>query len=561
MKTAVRKSGVWASVGAGCVMVLSLMGCGGGDEDHPPPTTPDNFLLTGSTARAEGGVQSRTLWGVDPRRPDAVAFSMAIDATPYKTASLYHPDLAPNQYRYLGESKAYFVRDRQLFQVSLLKTQGQPRAQQLSSSRAVCDIGRMWPIEPASKDDVWIEVHEAGPDGDCQTSEDNSPAYVVTGMAPDRDAVRLPARYALLDDTLKTKPHMGQVTNFFAVDKSSASPQPVLAFDANMVALGPLQGDQDEPVLLAKDVQFFNTESGRHYYSTQGKIYPLWASPNAIRLDHESVYELKSPRSSIKAIPDWGMTFLDGMTLVEMWPDQEPRILGRLDESRGTEAELLGKTGNVFVFKQVAAKAQSSTGMQSFAFIWMRGRDEPAIPLTEPVEAELSVLATSGEGLVYTVRTATSLDVRLVDPEFFPSDDRLVAAGVGGAKVAFRPSGIRDDGPSPSAVLWCEAAAGANSSDCSNGVLKAMDVGGRTNETVTLGRFSHSKTYSHWNALSDSRPAFLQYDISNFSSFSQYVLLATSLGTIPGNGGGFDEEMFMFDVNDPAAFRLIQPGQ
>ncbi len=511
----------------------ALLGaCGGGsDEAAPAPSapapapslSPSDFLATGSISADTS--EGKTLLIIDPYQPDTVRLSVRLSASEnYLSDTAYHVDLASQTATFGGEAMVYYVKDHQLFQVGLRKSEATV-SRRISSLDTGCKVSAIHSQNSAG-DDAWVEVEDAGPDGDCTTTENNGKAYVRTNTATTTLPTRLPAGVTLANAIPNAD--RTRVGYYLAKDTRGAVPR-IALYDAELMPVGQVQGSEG---ITDISLEYSAEISDTVYAVADGSLRRLSWSNGGVQLS-PSIYTLKTGR--IQTVRDrQAFFFLDGHELLRVAGNGTPESMGTLDASLG-EASLYYQTPSSLLLVQSGTTLNSNSTLLSVP-------KSGGTWLTLATEPHLSVLGAKGEDVLFTSVRYTWDGERYVHTG---SIKRIGANGLGEMLITDKtgdyPKHVFPRTSSLSdwflgGVMWCERAAADR--DCRNGSLYQYDTS--TGTTIRLGQFSSSGTYPDWYPM--------RFTESYTPAHTNARFVFHNSGQLP-NSVGLEDQMY-----------VVQPG-
>lgn len=483
MNPSLRRASALRAV-ASLSITAALVGCGGdsNNDTTPRPTlSVGDYLVTGeSAANTTTGVN---LLIVDPDHPAAPRLSIALAArSDYTKVPVSSIDPVGRRSSYFGDSMAYYVKDHQLFQVSLRKADNTV-PQRISSLSTACKVADWHPLTYAGPDDVWVEVTEAGSDGDCDLDTDNQTVFVRTGTPAGTAATTLPAGIEVLE-SLPDESYAA-LSSFLVSDTREATPKLVLYTKA----LTPLIDVSGGAGLSSLEILSFTP--GAHltssvYVRTGMTLRRLTWSASGASLSSD-LYTFANPGSSYSG---WvsnasEVYFIDGLSILRL--DESGRVtpFATLDPANGDSAELSGLSSTHLILRQqAAAPANAST------LLALPKSGAAVVPLATGNQY-LGSLGMYGDDFLYLTYVSASNRYAIRRVKLDGSNDRTLTD-----QAAFLPMTVLnrtfsyDSGFSVDAVGWCEPAPG--DTDCRNGVVKSLDLSTQT--LTTLGAFSHASS-------------------------------------------------------------------
>lgn len=529
--TPIRRTGL---IALGFAAAL-LGACGGGSDEAAPappasapaPTpsiAPSDFLATGSISADSS--QGKTLLIIDPYQPDTVRLSVRLSATEnYLSDTAYHLDLASQTVTFGGEAMVYYVKDHQLFQVGLRKSDATV-SRRISSLDTGCKVSTILSQNSAG-DDAWVEVEDAGLDGDCMTTEDNGKAYVRTNTAVTTPPTRLPAGVTL-GDAIPNADKTG-IRYYLAKDTRGAAPL-VALYDPELRPVGQVQGSEG---ITDISLEYSEEISDTAYAVADGSLRRLNLSNGGVQLS-PSIYTLKTGR--IQTVTDrQTLFFIDGHELLRVVGNGTPELMGTLDASLG-EASLYYQTPSSLLLVQ-----SGTTTLDSNSTLLSVPKNGGTW-LTLATAPHLFVMGTKGEDVLFT-----SLRYALDGERYLRTGSikRIGANGLGELLITDKA----DDYPMHvfpgtssltdwflGGVMWCERAAADR--DCRNGSLYQYDTS--TGTTIRLGQFSSSGTYPNWYAM--------RFTESYAPAYTNARFVFHNSGQLP-NSVGLEDQMY-----------VVQPG-
>jgi hypothetical protein len=391
-------------------------------------------------------------------------------------------DATSRTYTYRGPTMVYFVRNGQLFQVSLRKV-NPTTAQRISSVAAACQVLDWHPLRYDGSDDAWVEISEAGPDGACDQATDNRILYVRTGDPATTAPISLPdgveMQEALLD------PVSGTLSGFIAVD-SRGTISKLVYYSASWSPQGDVAGSNFVSSLEFMDLRPGTALSSSAYVLVDGSdVWRLEWSNTSATLAAPIYYSFGTPDAYSFSDAN-AMYFVDGRTVLKITGAGAISSVGTVSSSPGDSVSLVGMTSGHLVLQ-----AYSYAGTSLHAQPKAGGL---AIPLATTAIRPM-VQGLHGDDIVYTADSGFTGRQVVRRVHASGTNDRLIASAAGfWPMVVYRATGSQAEGLGVSAVVWCEPAPAAI--DCRNGSLRSFDLGSEA--TTTLGTISTSSNPFSW---------------------------------------------------------------
>lgn len=465
-------------------LVLALTACGGGGGDSDsgstgtpppasPPTAPEEFLFS---AMGNSGT-SQELIIADPANPTPLRFSGLVS----NSLEVFNLTFDSNMRRItLGRpTMVVFVQGGALFQASLRKSQpfGVRRISSLSSA---CSVDDWHPISFSTGDDAWIELTEAGPDGDCSATADNRQAFVRTSMPTTEAPTMLPAGVRILEAL--PDPGTNALVGFIARDTRTAPARlslysPLLAHVADVAGgsgrsslefLAFRPGPQltssafvrSGNLLLQLDwsATAATLSGARHVFSTTPSDYTLHPS------DSDAVY------------------FADGHEIRRLGATGASSVLATLDVANGDMVWIEGLTSSHVVVQQASS---SQRFPQAFTVSKLGGTPARVGPATWSSQ----VVGIRNDDIVYQGAPTFSPTLTLRRVRADGTGDQYINAMYRGAVMpVFSTTMPYLSNGTLTAVMWCELPFSAV--HCATGEIRSYDV--QSGAITTLGGLTHT---------------------------------------------------------------------
>lgn len=469
---------------------IALTACGGdgGGGSNPPPTTPQSELLVAGISRSNSSGAGDTLLIVDADTPATPRLATPVDN--HLTASGVVFDATTGGYTLRGDSMVYFVRNGQLFQVSLHKADSTV-AQRISSLTTACRVNDWHPLMLDGSDDAWVEVSEAGPDANCAQEVDNRTVFVRMGTPATTAATALPAGVTVLESLPDTS--RSALGVFLASDQRGATPK-LTIYSAAWAPLGDVAGSEGVSEL---DLMGFlpGTSQGLNAYGRNGMSLRRLTWSNGSASLSAPIYTFANagnPDNDISLGDDAAMYFVDGLSVMRVDAAGTVNLLGSLNPVNGDKALLAYAMTPTHLVLQQQASAGSSTSLYTL----LKSGGAP-VPLAAGASAPvLYGVGVHGSDVVYIAATgvANRYAIRRVNAN--GSNDRLITDLSSGTPMLVYSPMTSYSGLTLDAIVWCEAA--GSDTDCRNGSLKSHNLA--TGDSTTLGSFSHASNSSSWQA-------------------------------------------------------------
>lgn len=500
-------------------LTFALVGCGGDGSSSPPAPPARGELLLAGISYSSNNAAGNTLLIVEADKPTAPRLSVSVDD--HLAAAGLAIDPTTRIYSFLGDSMVYFVKSGQLFQVSLHK-EDSTVVQRISSLTTACKVDDWHPLKVDGSDDAWVQVSEAGPDGDCTQEADNRNMFVRTGTPVTTAATALPAGVEML--TSLPDLSLGALGFFLALDQRGATPKLTL-YSATWVSLGDVAGGEGLSELEVLGFLPGPTLGSSGYARSGASLRRLtWSSTGASL--SAPLYTLASApaisRDVLYLVDDVAMYFIDGLSVLRISAAGAVSPLGSLNPAMGDHASLAyAMTSSHLVLQQQHGNNDNSSSLHAL----LKSGGTP-VPLAAGASAARAY-AIHGDDLIYHSFTGNRVALRRI--HLNGSNDRFIAdLGSGYSMPVYSPNFISFSGLRLDAVAWCENA--GNDANCHNGALKSLDLS--TGVTTTLGSFSHAGNVTSWFAYAPSititgQPMVIQtyaYDsTSSLSHIDMYV--------------------------------------
>jgi hypothetical protein len=479
---------VWALLGA----VVLASACGGGGDSGggssttppppppPPPAAPEEFLVAG-LSQADG---PKSFVVVDPAQP-AVALLTVTAADSLLEVSNLSFDTGLRRATFGNATMVYYVRNRQLHQASLRKSHP-TRTQRISSLASACTVDDWHPLSYATGDDGWVEVTEAGPDGDCSTAPDNRKAFVRNASPITTEATMLPAGVRVL--AALPDPATNMLAGFIARD-SRATPSRLTFYSPTLTYVGDVAGGAGgssvEFMSFVPDAQLRSSAYVKVNGFMLGRL--SWSATSATLSSTGQSFAVTTSDRQAYFSDSEATYFADGLNVRRIDAAGATTTLATLDTTEGTVVRLKGLTSGHVVIQQ-----ETTSGAARVFTIAKQG----GTPLRlSPIDWLASVVGLNGDDVVYATKPGWAItpgfrriradgsNQRQINFGSFPYENHL--------RPVFSSTVPYSSGQALDALVWCELAA-SESSCRGNGAIKSYDV--RSGTITTLGNLSHSGT-------------------------------------------------------------------
>lgn len=480
----------WALFGA----VLIVSACGGGGDSGggggsattppppppPPPAAPEEFLVAG-LSQADG---PKSFVVVDPAQPSAALLTVTSADSLLEVSNLTF-DAGLRRTTLGNATMVYYVRNRQLHQASLRKSQA-TRTQRVSSLAAACTVDDWHPLSYATGDDGWVELTEAGPDGDCSTAPDNRKAFVRSTSPVTTDATMLPSGVRVL--AALPDPTSNTLAGFIARDNRGTPSRlsfysPTLAYLGDVA--GGMGGSSVEFMSFVPDAQLRSSAYVKVNGFMLGRL--TWSATSATLVSTGQSFNVITTDKQAYFSDSEATYFADGLNIRRIDAAGAAVTLATLDTAEGTVVRLKGLTSGHVVVQQ-----ETTSGAARVFTIAKQG----GTPLRlSPVDWVASVMGLHEDDVIYATKPAWA---------FTPGFRRIRADGSNQRQINFGSylyeSQLRpvysstlpySSGQALESLVWCELAA-SESSCRGNGTIKSYDV--RSGAITTLGNLSHTGT-------------------------------------------------------------------
>ncbi len=533
----------------GAVAALLLAGCGGGgsgegaavDGQTPAaePASPSDFLLIGTRRHLGESTSIQIVDPADPAHPRLVVDS----ANHYQTIQSHSIDDAAGTTTVNGESMAFYVKNKQVFQVSLRRRDATV-PERISSIDAACFLA----VSQLSNDDAWIGVEEAGPDADCYAGSDNSFAYVRAGTPETAPPTRLPrgVRYlAQLRDSTASRLH-------YLLMYDGRLPTPKLSlYSPDMTLVGDVAGSEGTPSQPWISAQKFGLIGPHAYMKTGATLRRLsWSSAGAWL--STSLHDLTLDSSAPPLADDEALYFFDGtqagIQIKRMAGNAAPEPLALLDAAYTTPGSLIAVTPTrlIFTLYRPGTDAMAGTHIMSMP---KQGGAVTSLAVT-PFLASIFV---GGEDVFYT----SSSSGAVLGPHFTihkvtadGSASVLTTTAIARPRAFYNRHLSISRGRTLEGLMWCESPTVAT--DCHSGKLKSFLA--KTGQTLDLGEFSEEGDYGIWDpfALVDSR----RFD---YWSFTDAPLALVAYGQTDETSPKSLRKMYVVQPDKPNSLTPARP--
>ena len=533
----------------GAAAALLLAGCGGGGSgdgntvsNEPPaaePASPSDFLLIGTKWYLGETTDIQIVDPADPAHPRLVIDS----AVHYQTMPSHSIDAATGTTTVNGESMAFYVKHKRVFQVSLRKREATV-AKRISSIDAACFLS----VIQLSNDDAWIEVEEAGPDADCYAMSDNNFAYVRAGTPETAPPARLPrgVRYlAQLRDSTASILH-------FLLMHDSRPPTPKLSlYSPDMILVGDVAGSENTPFQPWISPQKFGLVGPQAYMKTRGALRRLsWSSTGAWL--SASLHDLTLNSGARHLQDNEALYFLDGtqggIQIKRMADNAAPELLALLDSAYDSPGDLIAVTPTrlIFTVYRPGTDAMAGTHIMSMP---KQGGAVTSLAVT-PFLASIFV---SGEDVFYT----SSSDGVVFGPHFTirkvtadGSASVITTTATSRPRAFFNRHVSLSRGRTLEGLMWCESLAVAT--DCHNGKLKSFLA--KTGQTLDLGEFAEEGDYGSWDPF-----ALVDFQRFDYWSFTDAPLALVAYGQTDEATPRSLRKMFVVQPDKPNSLTPARP--
>lgn len=469
---------------------LTLAGCGGGgggggsgsEGDSTPPPSPGDYLSVGLTASSSSTNKTLLLVDADHPTPPRLSITLSNRENLFTSAAVT-VDPATLAYTYIGETMLYCVSNHQLFQVSLRKADTTV-AQRISSLSTACSVDEWYPLQLNGANEGWVEVTEAGLDGDCTLPVDNRKVYVRTGTPATTAATTLPAGVRLLD--MLPSASLSSTSGFVAIDTRGATPK-LTHYSAELALLGDVAGGNGETWLEMLSFVPGGQFDRAAFVRTGSTLRRMsWTDSSVTLLPVAYTFTGMGPSSNSRyPLDSHAMYFVDGLQVRKIDAGGNVSLLATLDPARGSTAEVHAATANHVVIGQ---------GTSDHTTLLTLGKNGGTpLPLVTGTDI-VSVLGLHGNEVVYATHAAGSAAHAMWRVQPDGSSRRFIAGNTGSAPMRVFQRAMNYAGFQLEAVVWCEPAAGA--SDCRNGSLRSHNLA--TGATLALGNFSHAASSASW---------------------------------------------------------------
>ena len=461
--------GFWRDEGSTFAALTSGSNGGGGNGQV------GDYLAYGLTL--ENGASAR-FHLIDPTAPVPPRLSLTLPNLSFGTSGRFQVQDSGMTGTYLGAPLGLYVQDGQVYQVSMKRTDP-TTPQRISSLTTACQLSYQYGLDPQG-DNLWLEIDEAGPDGQCATTADNRLVHVRTGSSAGTAATSLPAGIAA---TTQLSDETGQLSFILATDRRTAIPKMVLLRPD--LSVGPEVLNSNNVQLTREWTIGHQNVRSLYFVSSASILYRLDWSANGAVLS----LPLHTFSSSNRAL----VTGQDGVYLLDdnrvyRTTGGAPTLLATVDSSLGTR---LGQP--VLTPSAVVLKFENTTNFNSAIVAVPRSGGTP-VTLHQENSLALSnfLVGNIGERVIYWTSAAGAI------PSQFGELRSILANGQNNTVLstqAMLPGQVVDRFQdrmylSLKGAAWCHVPTGQ--ADCRQGEWRYIDLA--SNTVTTLASFNGSAT-------------------------------------------------------------------
>ena len=462
--------------------------------------TPGDYLVTGQSIQVDGASQFHV---VDPGTPATPRLTLNGTGTSFSPSARFQVQQNGLAGTYLGAPMAYYVQGSQVFQVSLKRSDATtPR--RISALGTACDVTYQYALN-AQGEDNWLEVEEAGPDGQCQSAGDNRKRFVRSGADTGTAPTALPAGISPL---FQMDDENGQLGFILANDTRGATPRMVLLRPD--LSVGPDVANSGA-VQWSRGLYTMGHNSVRVVYgvSEGGVLQRMDWSANGAALGVPLHSFANAEDQRALATGNDAIYFVDGHSIY--------RTTGGAPTLLATVQATVGQldVANVFLTPSMLVLRYTNLGaLNSTILAVPRAGGLPITLLQTPTMDVMSYpLGVIGERLVYWKATPMvsdqSGDLRTVATN--GQNDAPLAARATGAGAVFNRTQDRRQF-TLTGVTWCQVPSGQP--DCRQGQMRYVDLA--SGAITVLGSLNGSPTLTGFNALAPVNWADLPLTVHAF---------------------------------------------
>ena len=463
-------------------LVLALTACGGGGGDSgsagtpppaSPPPAPEELLFS---AVGNSG-NSQELIIADPSNPTPLRFSAAVS----NSLEVFNLTVDSNMRRITlgGPTMVVFVQSGAVFQASLRKSLpfGVRRISSLSSA---CSVNDWHPFSFSTGDDAWIEVTEAGPDGDCSATADNRQAFIRTSTPTTDAPTMLPAGVRILEAL--PDPSTNALVGFIASDTRTA-PARLSLYSPMLAHVADVTGGSGQSSL-----EFVAFRPGPQLTSSafvrSGNLLQQldWSATAATLSGARHVFTTTPSAYTFSPSDSDAIYFADGHVIRRIGATGSSTVLATLDAANGDMVWIEGLTSGHVVVQQ----ASSNQGFpQAFTIAKLGGTPTRVGPATWMSQ----VVGIRNDDIVYQGAPTFSPTLTLRRVRADGTGDQYINARYRGAVMpVFSTSMPYLSNGVLAAVMWCELPLSAV--HCATGEIRSYDV--QSGSITTLGSVTHT---------------------------------------------------------------------
>jgi hypothetical protein len=379
-----------------------------------------------------------------------------------------------------GNPLMFYVKDGKVYKVGLRKSDS-PSATQVSSLASACDVVLAHQLT-ADGLNAWLNVKEAGADGDCATVVDNRTIYARSSMDATTAAISLPTGVSLLDSLEDAA--SGESVGFLMLE--AGAPSKLAFYDTNLARVGDVAGGGSISAIVPVSDE---PTAQSALYRVDGTLRRLTWTASGATLSG-SLYAFTDRESGAAAADDSTTYFADGPKLLKVAPGGTPENVATVSAS----SILTLTMSDDYVMLTVMDPASPSNPIRLAS---VAKSDGTAVDLPgSTVDSRPSwIVAVRGDKVLYTQPLASGLSqLRAVDAD--AKNDALVADNIEAAHSWMgRTIKLASESVAAEGAVFCEPAAGETT--CAHGTLKQYDIG--SGAFATLGSFSSSASEFSWS--------------------------------------------------------------